>query len=333
ENRFGGGRVVEPMLLVIGDRATSVVNGEEISVGEIAINTAKSWLRTNLRFVNPEEHFCFQNELKPGSPELVDVFLRSKGLLGANDTSAAVGYAPLSPTENMIKKVEKRLNSKEFKEKFPETGEDIKVMGFRDERKLHLTIAMPLIDRFIDSEKSYFCKKEEIQEYIEDFVEQEKTDRLDEVYIYLNTLDEKGRGMGGMYLTVLGTSAENGDSGEVGRGNRVNGVIALNRPMGTEAAAGKNPVSHVGKIYNFLTHKIAGEIYREVEGIQQVYVWLCSQIGKTIDQPKIASAQIITEPEVAFELISKRVEEIMNEELANIGSFCEELIKGKYPVC
>jgi hypothetical protein len=58
-------------------------------------------------------------------------------------------------------------------------------------------------------------------------------------------------------LTVLGTSAEGGDCGEVGRGNRVNGIAASNRPLGLEAAAGKNPVSHVGKIYTL--HPAAGE--------------------------------------------------------------------------
>ena len=66
-----------------------------------------------------------------------------------------------------------------------------------------------------------------------------------------------------MYLTLLGTSAEQGDSGQVGRGNRVCGLISLNRPMSVEAAAGKNPVSHVGKIYNVLAHELAMRIYAE----------------------------------------------------------------------
>jgi S-adenosylmethionine synthetase len=33
--------------------------------------------------------------------------------------------------------------------------------------------------------------------------------------------------------------------------------LSINRPMGTEAAADKNPVSHVGKICNVLAHRIA----------------------------------------------------------------------------
>ena len=73
-----------------------------------------------------------------------------------------------------------------------------------------------------------------------------------------------------IYLSLLlGTSAEDADSGQVGRGNRVNGLIsARTAPSAAEAAAGKNPVSHVGKIYNILSHRMAQQIYQEVMGIR-----------------------------------------------------------------
>ncbi len=332
ERKIGvGGRVIKPMLLVIGDRATSEVDGIKIPVEEIAIETAKDWIRKNLRFVDPEKHIKFQVELKPGSPELTDIFRRRKGLLPANDTSASVGYAPLTATERLIIDLERYLNSPEFKAIHPEVGEDIKIMGFRRKRILQLTIALPLIDRFVNSVKDYFDKKEIIKNEIEKFV-QEKNQSFEKIIIDINTLDDPERGLDGIYLSVLGTSAEDGDSGQVGRGNRVNGVIALNRPMGTEAAAGKNPVSHVGKIYNILTHKLANEIYQNVSGIKEVYVWLCSQIGKTIDQPMIATAQLILEDGVSIYDVAKPVEDIINQELENIGSFCEDLAKGKYSV-
>ncbi|MCX7942624.1 MAG: methionine adenosyltransferase [Dictyoglomaceae bacterium] len=332
ERKIGvGGRVIKPMLLVIGDRATSEVDGKKIPVEEIAIETAKDWIRKNLRFVDPERHIKFQVELKPGSPELTDIFKRRKGLLPANDTSASVGYAPLTATERLIIDLERYLNSPDFKVIHPEVGEDIKIMGFRRKRVLQLTIALPLIDRFVESVQDYFNKKEIIKGEIEKFV-QERNQSFEKIIIDINTLDDPERGLDGIYLSVLGTSAEDGDSGQVGRGNRVNGVIALNRPMGTEAAAGKNPVSHVGKIYNILTHKLANEIYQNVSGIKEVYVWLCSQIGKTIDQPMIATAQLILDNGVSIYDVAKPVENIIDQELANIGAFCEDLAKGKYPV-
>jgi S-adenosylmethionine synthetase len=136
-----------------------------------------------------------------------------------------------------------------------------------------------------------------------------------------------------MYLTVTGTSAESGDSGQVGRGNKVNGVISVNRPMGTEAAAGKNPVSHVGKIYTILSNQAAARIHREVTGIQEVYVWLLSQIGSPIDQPTVAAAQVVLKPRARRGSIERRVRDVLDQELANISQLCRELAEGRFAVC
>ncbi len=155
---------------------------------------------------------------------------------------------------------------------------------------------------------------------------------FDSAVVALNTLDEPGRGEGGMYLTVLGTSAESGDSGQVGRGNKVNGVIALNRPMSTEAAAGKNAISHVGKIYNLLSHRIAQEVYTGVPGLQEVYIWLCSQIGQPIDQPLIASAQLVLAPGTDLDSIRRPVEDVIERELADIYQFTARLARGELTV-
>ena len=135
-----------------------------------------------------------------------------------------------------------------------------------------------------------------------------------------------------MYLTVLGTSAEGGDCGQVGRGNRVNGVIPLNRPISTEAAAGKNPVSHVGKIYTLLTHHIANQVVQRVEGVVEVYVWLCSQIGQPINAPSIAAAQVILQEGVGLPDVQPAVEAIIEQELAEIHEFQERLARGELPV-
>jgi S-adenosylmethionine synthetase len=326
---IGGGTVDERMRLVFGDRAIYEIDGKKVPVGEIAVATAEAWLRKNLRFVDPKKHMIFQNEIKPGSPELTDIFDRKE--IGANDTSAAVGYAPFTDTERIVLATERYINSPEFKQIYPEAGEDIKVMGMRRKRHVTLTVAMAFVDRFVKSEKGYFARKAEIAAAIEAFVGKQNC-QFDKVTIDLNTLDLEGRGEDGMYLTVLGTSAEGGDCGQVGRGNKVNGVIALNRPMGTEAAAGKNPIAHVGKIYTLLTHEIAGKIYRGVPGLTEVYVWLCSQIGHPIDKPLIASAQLVLQPGAKLTDVKKPVEEIMERELADIYSFTKRLAKGEFSV-
>lgn len=326
--KFGGGVILKPMRIIFGDRATFEVEDEVIDVNNIAISAAKNWIKENLRFVNGD-FINYQVELSGGSAELTDIFKRKDSILGANDTSAAVGYAPMTPTETLVLETERHLNSPDFKKRFPESGEDIKVMGLREKNMLDLTIADPLIDKFIQSESEYFRKKEELLEEIKTYVI-ERTEF--EPSIFLNTLDREGRGMGGIYLTVTGTSAEDADSGQVGRGNRVNGIIPLNRPVSSEAAAGKNPVSHVGKIYNVLSHRIANEIYVNVPDIKEVYVWLLSQIGEPIDRPKIAAAQVIME-RGTLESVEKEVNEVIDRELANIQEFCMELAYGKIPVC
>ncbi len=329
EIKFGGGRIRDPMRLIFGDRATYELKGERIPIEEIATTTARRWIRENLRFVDPDEHVRYDVQIKHGSAELMDIFDRE--VPGANDTSAAVGYAPLTETERLVLLTEKHMNAPEFKAQFPEAGEDIKVMGFRRGRDLNLTAAVAFVDRFIDSEATYFRRKQQMHDAVEEFIRSDaKT--LDRVTLSLNTLDQTGRGLGGMYLSVTGTSAECGDSGQIGRGNKVNGVIALNRPMGTEAAAGKNPVSHVGKIYTIMTHQVADRIYREVRGIREVYVWLLSQIGAPIDQPKIAAAQVSLEKRAREAVASRKIREIMERELANINQLTRELAEGRYPV-
>ncbi len=273
-------------------------------------------------------HVTYQIEIKPGSAELVDIFNRDTA--GANDTSAAVGYWPMTETERLVRETEQFINSRTFKEDFPEAGEDVKVMGVRMDRALRLTAAVAFVDRFVEGEAHYFRRKQELYDAVMTFLAKRTT--MERVAFDLNTLDEPGRGLAGVYLSVLGTSAESGDSGQIGRGNKVNGVIAINRPMGTEAAAGKNPVSHVGKIYSVFTHLVAQKVYDEVPGLREVYVWMVSQIGKPIDQP-VTAAQIIAQRGVRKSVVTRRVREVLDRELAGIHVFCRELAEGKYSVC
>ena len=333
ETRFGGGVVKKPMKLIFGDRATYSFNGKELPIENLAVETAKKWFRENLRFVDPEKYVSYDVQIGRSAANLADIFKRGGDFLGANDTSAAVGYAPLSPLEKLVLDVEQYLNSREFKKDFEETGEDVKVMGSRVNSEVDLTIAMSYVDRFVDSEDSYFRSKREVVENLKEYVASNYD--FKRVNITLNSLDVKGRGENGVYLTVTGTSAEAGDSGQVGRGNRVNGVIALLRPAGSEAAAGKNPVSHVGKIYNVLSFKIANDIIDRVEGVEEVYVWLLSQIGTPVNKPRLVSVQAVLEEGLTMETLEKPIAEVVEEDLSDdsLRSFINDLIEGKMKVC
>jgi len=315
------------ILIVYGDRATFDVGDVHVPVDEVLKRSTKDWFKRNLRLVDPEEHLKYQVEVQPGATSLQDIFARKGRYLGANDTSAAVGYAPYSRLERLILNVEDHMNSQEFKRRFPESGEDVKIMGSRNGNGVTLTVAQAFVDRYIESEADYFRKKGEIYDAVNAFIA-EKSD-FDNVRVGLNVLDAKGRGIGGLYLTVLGSSIDTGDSGQVGRGNNVIGVIPLNRPMSSEAAAGKNPVSHVGKIYNLLSYRIAGEICQNVNGVKETYVWLVSAIGQPIDKPAVCSAQVIPADGVSLEEITPQIQEVIASEFDRLDEFCMDLAQGK----
>jgi len=329
EPRFGGGIVREPMRLVLGGRAAYEAAGVTVPVEQVAFQAARDWLGDNLRFVDPIADCTLENAIKPGSTSLTEIYRRAD--ITANDTSIAVGYAPLTETERLVLAAEQHLNSPELKLAHPESGEDVKVLAIRRGGDLHVTVAMAFVDRFVDSEATYFRQKAAIAADLTSFLTA-KAKRLRVDSVELNTLDQAGRGEAGLYLTVLGTSAENGDDGQVGRGNQTNGLIALNRPRSPEAAAGKNPVSHVGKLYSVLADVLADSIYQQVPGIREVYVRLVSQIGAPIDQPLLAWVQVLPAPGTSLARIEGPVRGVVAAGLADIPSLSQRLLRGGYTV-
>lgn len=328
ENKFGGGKITKPMKLVIGDRATFEVKGQKLPVEDVAISTAKKWFDNNLRFVK-EEHVEYQLEVGTSSHELRSIFENPKSFV-ANDTSALVGYAPFTKTESSVLETEEYINSQNFKKEFPESGEDVKVMGFRNDNTLDLTIAMAFVDSHVDSENHYFKRKQDMLQSISEF--HRKRGDFDEVKITMNNLDTKNKGIEGLYLTVLGTSADNADSGEVGRGNMANRVISLTRPAGSEATAGKNPVSHIGKIYNALSFKLAEEIQKAVPDLEEVLVWMYNVIGKPVNEPKAIIIQPISDKELDVAKFESAIKEIVEQNLNKMDEFCMQLASGKIEI-
>lgn len=327
--RFGGGEVIKPIYILLSGRAVEFVDKEMFPVHEVAIKAAKEYLRKAVRHLDVEEHVVIDSRIGQGSVDLVGVFnkVKENPIPLANDTSFGVGYAPLSETEKIVLETERLLNSEKFKKELPAVGEDIKVMGLRKDDEIDLTIAAAIVDSEVQNPQEYMEVKEGIYSAVKELVSQ-YTDR--KVNIYINTADDPEKDI--YYITVTGTSAEAGDDGSVGRGNRVNGLITPNRHMSMEAAAGKNPVSHVGKIYNILANLIANDIAEQIEGVQEVYVRILSQIGKPIDEPLVASIQAIPKPGYKVEQFERQAYEIADEWLANITKIQKMILEDKINV-
>ncbi len=314
-------KILKPIYILLSGRATEKVENEIIPVHEIAISAAKEYLENNIPNLDLDVGVVFESRIGSGSEDLVSVFKREKIPL-ANDTSFGVGFAPFTPLESLVLKTEEFINSREFKKRFPFVGEDVKVMGLRVGKETKLTIAAAMIIKYFSNSKEYLSGKEEVLKEIKDFVNSIYPEKID---VFLNTADnEKGTKTSDFYLTISGTSAEMGDDGSVGRGNRVSGLITPARPMSMEASAGKNPYNHVGKLYNILAFKIANRIYEEASA-ENVTVKILSQIGRPINDPKILSIQMRGGDK-------NRAEKIASEELENITELTKDIIEGKYRI-
>jgi S-adenosylmethionine synthetase len=331
---FNGGKITKPITILFSGRATGSVDNDTIPLKEIAENSAKTWIKHNIRFLDADKlRYLF--ETNNGSVNLADAFQRN-GKPGSNDTSFAVGYYPYSVLENLVLKTENYLNSKEFKSKFQFSGEDIKIMGVRIKNKIKITIAMAMVDKFISSEDDYFKKKKEVAEdaleYIKNLNEKLENESMinqkRKIELAINGMDKKNRGIKGCYLTVTGLSAESGDDGAVGRGNRVNGLITPNRVMTLEAAAGKNPVNHIGKIYSLFSFDLSKKIYDKF-GIKN-QIKMVGRIGNDLSKPLAFS--LVLERN-ADKTQKKDIMAFINEELLSINEITNKIIEGQFKVC
>lgn len=324
---FGGGKVLEPSEIFLAGRATQEFKGVKIPVQELAIESSRNWLRNNFHVLDPERHVKIHCLVRPGSVDLTELYARAAetNIWLANDTSCGVGFAPLSHLERVVYQVEKYLNSPKVKETYPEIGEDIKVMGIRRGEKISLTVACAFVDRFVSDIDDYCAKKARLQKIAEQAAQQfiNKSITLE-----INTGDDVKRG--NCYLTVTGTSAEAGDDGQVGRGNRVNGLITPYRPMTLEAAAGKNPVTHVGKLYNVVANLMAQALIEEIEEVTAAYCYLVSQIGQPVAQPQIIDVQLQMSENQPIEKFQGRIEESVRDRLLQINTLWQRLIKREF---
>jgi len=324
EPKFGGGAVIEPMKLVICGRA-SPLRGD-FGVEEVVRGAVERNLQERLHCET--KHFTITTEIRSGAPSLQRVIPGRGEPALANDTSFGAGFAPFSRLERLVLAMSRVLASEDFRARFPAAGDDFKIMGLRKGRRAapHLTVALALVDRHIDGVNRYFAVKDAIRDHLRASVNGEAN-------IVVNALDDRSAvDESGLYLTVTGLSAEMGDDGQVGRGNRVNGLITPGRSMSLEAAAGKNPVSHVGKIYSVLAMLIARDVHARIEGITEVTVQLLSEIGRHVDDPLVAAVVVTPEKNMTARM-RREVIKVTDDWLGNASEVSRSVLNGDFRVC
>jgi len=324
--RIGYGEILEPIYLLIVGRAVGVnakINGKFLPIGKLVIETTKNWLQKDLPHLNIAHDIIIDYKVRSGSTDLVGNFEESTETPLANDTSIGIGYAPLTKIEQLTYQTERMLNDPATKKKNPAIGEDIKVMGVRHKKKIDLTIACAMICTELVDVDHYFATKEEVQNLTLDLAAKIWGG---DVNVDVNVADVPGNEEC-LYLTVTGTSAEQGDDGQVGRGNRTNGLITPYRPMTLEAAAGKNPVSHVGKTYNIAAKKVCEEIVNELS-VENVDCYLVSKIGKKITEPQLIEVALVGGTKDSK--TKRRIEEIVQEQMSKMPDIWRGFINRSY---
>ncbi|RWG22902.1 MAG: methionine adenosyltransferase [Mesorhizobium sp.] len=320
----GGGSLTSLINIYLAGRAATEIGGEKIPVREIAIEGSRSWLKFNLHALDAERDVRFHVLTRPGSRDLQELFSRTSEAPLANDTSIGVGYAPMSTLETLVLGVERHINGRDRIRVHPAWGEDVKVMGVRQGKSVRLTVACAMIGRYLAHSDAYFAEISELRTLVAELARQHGF-TVSEVDV--NAAD--GASQGAPYLTVTGTSADAGDDGQVGRGNRVNGLITPCRPMSLEAAAGKNPVSHVGKIYNIAARDIAEAICAALSEIAAAECMLVSRIGDPVTRPALVQLKVATRDGLPMAKIRRSVEAITADRLSRIPNSSKIFVAGR----
>jgi S-adenosylmethionine synthetase len=262
---YGRGELTKPYTVLFAGKGAYAVGDTPIPLRDILFQaTADTLSEVTTGFVAPK-HLDLRCEIvdhqgagrggsryRPGTVEdLVEI---GDPALVSNDCNLLHGFAPLSRLESAVLRTEQLVNGADFKAANPDTGWDVKVFGSRRDGSFRLIVNMPFLGAHITSLAHYFDRKAECAALIQAFAESVVGEPVE---LLVNPTDRNGR----PYLTALGSVADTGDVGVVGRGNRLNGLITPMRSMSIEAPAGKNPLDHTGKLYGILAHRLAQRIH------------------------------------------------------------------------
>lgn len=327
EVSFGHGEMTAPITALVNGRLTPALGGHVIPVAEIIDATVREYLGTALPLLDTMAHLVVQPRVShassPGAvlgqtdgqqagrrywfaPRTLDD-LAERHRMFANDTSAGIGYAPLGIAERLAAAIEAHLTSPATAAAHPWYGTDIKLMIVRDGQRVHITACVPQIAARTPDLDAYTSRRDQARQVIAGVAAELAPGCAIDVAVNTRDNDERRE----LYLTAIGSSIESGDEGVVGRGNRANGLISMLRPMSMEGVSGKNPVYHVGKLYNLAAQRAAEELH-QLTG-RTFAVALVSQSGRDLDDPWQVIAHASGPGPVDSALVSQVVGGVMSD--------------------
>lgn len=331
---LGNGELMSPIRVLLNGRASDQFGIEDIPVRGILVETAEKFLSERLP-IDPEIDLDIRyNVSTASSPGGVDEeferdnprdhWFKPRDLddlperhnLVSNDTSHGTGYAPLTPTEQFVRDLEEFL-TEAYRDRNDWIGTDVKLMATRKGDVVRLTGAIPHIADETPDVESYKAHLDDIEREIHDFA----AESIPNLELDLHTNTRTNYETGQMYLTAIGSAIESGDEGLVGRGNRTNGLITPTKPMSIEGQCGKNPVYHVGMLYNIAARRVAKSVH-EITG-SYVETHLVSQSGRQLTDPWQTYVDVY-----ADDFDREAVDDAIAAELAAIPEITDDWLEG-----
>jgi S-adenosylmethionine synthetase len=296
EVRYGSGRMVDPVRVLVNGRAARSCGNVEIPLDELLTEEVRAFFTDRL----PElgSHLVIELNVtansSPGAvltevttPERSRWFapssaddLRERACLLANDTSLGTGWAPENHIEGFVRSlVDYFSGPSQFRMSHAWCGSDVKIMAHGFGAELDVVLAVPQKCMLVADRAQYLAHKDEVLAECTRLADRELPGIRARFRLNARDIPERDE----LYLTYTGSSIESGDEGLVGRGNRVTGLITPLRPMNVEGANGKNPVYHVGKLYNIAAQRIAQRLHEATGDYAEVH--LVSATGQRLDRP------------------------------------------------
>lgn len=176
---YGGGRVVDPVRVLVNGRATRSCGPVVVPVDELVIETVRTFFRS--RLPDLVDHLSIELNItsnsSPGAvlavgtpPERLAWFapasvdeLRERRELVANDTSLGTGWAPENDVEIFTRRlVDWCSTSSEFTASRPWCGSDVKMMALGDEERLDVVLCVPQKSAHVPNRAVYVSNCEDV---------------------------------------------------------------------------------------------------------------------------------------------------------------------------